>query len=527
MAAPRGPLAPLRLPSGPSLVTAEQRYWKSFKKPLLVPSTGNYAVTDISAMGDGFAVTTGMRVQIYSNRTRKLLKSITRFDGVARSADVRADSRVVVAGDDSGKMQVFDVRSRAILRGWTQHQQPVWCTRWAPGHGTTVLSASDDATVRLWDLAGDAPTHTFAGHDDYVRSAAFMPGTMAPMVVSGSYDSTVKLWDPRQGHGSAAMTFKHAAPVESVLALASGTTLLAAAANTVSVLDVVAARPLHHMCNHQKTVTSLSLASRGSRLVTGGLDGHVKVFETTGWNVVSSSKYQSPVLCVAVIAAPDADAPDRHLAVGMQSGILSIRTRLSHAQAVRDRDRDKEMAALLAGSIAAHDSKRLKRKRRLEAAARLDLAGEDAQVVIAHAPPPSKRELDWHRDLRHGHYARALDRVLDPASPHHSAVNTLNLLLALRHRTAVRDALEGRDEARLLPVMRFVSHYVGRPHFVSVCVEVAMHLVDLYAHYMAASAELRNQFRHMSRRVRTEEETAQKAHVTAGMVESLLFGAMQ
>ncbi|PHH64130.1 hypothetical protein CDD81_5005 [Ophiocordyceps australis] len=526
MAAPREPLAPLRLPSGPSLVTTEQRYWKSFKKPLLVASTANYAVTDISAMGDAFAVTTGMRVQIYSNRTRKLLKSITRFDGVARSADVRPDSRVVVAGDDSGKLQVFDVGSRAVLRAWTQHQQPVWCTRWAASSPTTLLSGSDDGTVRLWDLVGGEATQTLVGHQDYVRSAAFMPGTMAPMVVSGSYDSTVKVWDPRQGNARAAMTFGHAAPVESVLALGSGTVLLAAAGNTVSVLDVVAARPLHQICNHQRTVTSLSLASGGSRLVTGGLEGHVKVFETTAWNVVSTSKYQSPVLCVAVIAAPDATARDRHLAVGMQSGLLSIRTRLSHAEAVRDAQRHREMTALVSGSIAAHDSKLLKRKRRLEAAARLAATAPDAQVVLADAPAPSKLELDWHRDLRLGYYARALDRVLDAATSRHAALGALNLLLALRHRSAIRHALEGRDEARLLPVMRFVTNYLGHSHFVSICVELGLHLIDLYAHFLAASPELRNQFRIMTRRVRIEQAAAQKARITAGMVETLLLGTI-
>ena len=41
--------------------------------------------------------------------------------------------------------------------------------------------------------------------------------------------------------------------------------------------------------NHQKTVTALSLATTERRLVSGGLDGHMKVFEPTGWNVVADS----------------------------------------------------------------------------------------------------------------------------------------------------------------------------------------------------------------------------------------------
>lgn len=116
------------------------------------------------------------------------------------------------------------------------------------------------------------------------------------------------------------MIFKHVAAVESVLPMPSGTTILASADNQIAVLDVVAARPLHMIKNHQKTVTSLALASNGSRLVSGGLDGHMKVFETTGWNVVAGSKYPSPVLSLAIITSGPA-REDKHIAVGMASGL--------------------------------------------------------------------------------------------------------------------------------------------------------------------------------------------------------------
>lgn len=534
MAAQVAPLPQVKLPSGPSPMTAEQRYWSTFKKQLIVPSPTDYAVTHISWNSDNFAVTTGTRVQIYSNRTRKLVKTITRFGDVARSGEIRADGRVLVAGDDTGRIQVFDVSSRAILRTWATHKQPVWATHFSPSDPTRLLSASDDRTVRLWDLPSSDPVATLAGHQDYVRSAAFMPGTMSSMLVSGSYDSTVKLWDPRASSSAAVMTFRHAAPVEDVLSLPSGTTVLAATGSTVSVLDLVAGRPLHSIANHQKTVTSLSLASGGRRLVTGGLEGHVKVFETTGWNVVSSSKYQSPVLSVAVIPSSSSssgsastDADDRHLAVGMQSGVLSVKTRQTGVEAAREREREREMAALVAGTIDSHDARTAKRKHRKAAAAKLDLVGEGADVVIANdAAGPRRQERPWQRDLRHGRYHQALDRVLDRQAPDHSSLNVLTLLLALRHRSAVRDALDARDEISVQPVLKWVAAHVSDPRYVSVCVEAGLHLLDLYAQYSSASPELHDAFRTLHRRVKVEVETAQVACQTAGMLDSLTLGVI-
>ncbi|KAL4725220.1 U3 small nucleolar RNA-associated protein 15 [Fusarium chlamydosporum] len=524
MAAQVGPLQQLKLPSGPAPITAEQRYWRTFKNQILIPSPTNYPVVHISSNHDSFTITTGTRVQIFSNRTRKLTKTITRFGDVARSGEIRRDGRVLTAGDDTGKIQVFDISSRAILKTWTHHKQPVWTTKFSPTELTTLLSASDDKTVRLWDLPSNDPTTTFVGHSDYVRCANFMPGTMSNMIVSGSYDSTVKLWDPRTGSNNAVMTFKHAAPIEDVLSMPTGTTLLAASGESISVLDLVAARPLHMITNHQKTVTSLSLASNGRRLVSGGLEGHVKVYETTGWNVVSSTKYQSPVLSVKVIpSSDDADSSDRHLAVGMQSGVLSVRTRLTGAEANREAEREKEMAALVAGSIEAHDAKRTKRKRRTAAAKKLDMVGEGADVVIANEPRThKKKERSWQSDLRHARYAQALDLVLDKDSPEHSPLNVLTLLLALRHRSALRDALESRDEHTVQPILKWVCAHICDPRYLSVCVEVGFHLLDLYAEFTGASTELEEGFKALTRRVKAEVGRAQSASKVGGMLESMM-----
>ena len=427
----------------------------------------------------------------------------------------------MAAGDETGKIQVFDVNSRAILKTWEEHKQPVWTTRFSPTEMTTLMSASDDGTVRLWDLPSQESTTTFVGHTDYVRSGSFIPGTMSNMIVTGSYDETVRLWDPR-APTRAVMTFKHTAPVEAVMPMPSGTRVLASADNQISVLDLIAGKPLQILKNHQKTVTSLCFASNGTRLVSGGLDGHVKIFETSGWNVVAGSKYPSPVLAVDVISS-GANREDKHLVVGMQSGILSIRTRLSGQQKVRERERAKEMQALIEGTLDEYDKKKKKRTRGFEKKFRgMDFLGEGADVIIeGNEQRKRSTEAVWERDLRQGKYGQALDTVLDRKMP---SVTVLTLLTALRHRSAMRAAFQGRDETTVQPIFKWVCKHITDPRYVGMCVDSALLLLDIYSEHVGGSSELESNIRLLHRRVRAEVERSQQACQTSGMLDMLMAG---
>ncbi|KAJ5621487.1 U3 small nucleolar RNA-associated protein 15 C-terminal [Penicillium herquei] len=540
MAAPVLPLQQVKLASLPSTrLTPEQQYWRTFKNPLLIPSPANGPVNlitqpsvpsssavfpSLSQPPDVFTVTTGARVQIYSIRTRKLLRTITRFDDTVRGTDVRPDGRVLVTGDDTGTVQVFDVASRAILKTWKDHKQPVWVSKFSPSDPTSLLTTSDDRTVRLWDLPAESSQRTFVGHSDYVRSGAFMPGAMASsgLLVSGSYDRTVRIWDPRVD-SRAAMTFKMAAPVETVLPMPAGTTVLAAADNKIAVLDIVAGKPLHMIQNHQKTVTSLALASNGERLVSGALDGHLKVFETAGWNAVSGSKYPSPILSLNVITSGLA-YEDKHIAVGMQSGLLSVKTRLSGQQKVKERERRKEMQALLEGKLEEHDREVAKKKKKERGSGwdkRLrgrDFIGEGVDIVIeGQDRKKRKREQSWEQDLRKGRYAVALDQVLTGTDK----TAQLTLFTALRHRSALRTALKDRDEVTLQPVLSWVYKHIREPRLVDLCVEVAMNLLDIYSPNLGQSAQVDKLVDRLHYRVRDEVEMAQNAFQLKGVLDML------
>lgn len=483
------------------------------------------AANSPQVLSEYFAVSTGTRVQLFSSRTRKLVKTITRFDDIAYSGSLRADGRVLLAAEETGRIQAFDASSRSILKTWTDQRQPVHAVAWNPRSTTSLMSCGDDTTVRLYELSEEAPVSTFRGHTDYVRTGCFLPTqSSSDILVSGSYDSTIRLWDPRVS--GCVMKFAHTSPIEYIVPTPSGTTLYAAAGSTIAVLDVIAGRPQHIIRNHQKTVTSLCLASNSTRLVAGGLDGHVKIFETTGHNVVAGIKYAAPILSLLVVAAGTYSArEDKHLVVGLSDGTLSIRTRLTGDAKIREAAREKEMQALLAGRIEEHDRKlsKLAAKKGKGWEKRLrgrDYNGRDAEIVMDGNPrsKADKKMKLWDTAMHVQRYAEALDLAI--ASRQKPIVH--KILDEMRYRGAIRAALEGRNEQALTPILHWVTMNISTPEYTNICVEVTMHILDIYAKHVSSSPPIQRLVDKLSERVGGDVARSQQAIQTRGMLELLV-----
>src|SRR5262249_43238614 len=58
--------------------------------------------------------------------------------------------------------------------------------------GKTALSASQDRTLRLWEVASGTSLRTFSGNTNAVHSVAFSPD--GKTALSASADTTLRLW---------------------------------------------------------------------------------------------------------------------------------------------------------------------------------------------------------------------------------------------------------------------------------------------------------------------------------------------
>lgn len=86
------------------------------------------------------------------------------------------------------------VKLRKVLSGHTNY---VWDVAVAPD-GRSAVSASNDSTLRVWDLSSLMPRHILRGHESSVCSTAISDD--GELVAAGALDGTVRCW--RLGTGA-------------------------------------------------------------------------------------------------------------------------------------------------------------------------------------------------------------------------------------------------------------------------------------------------------------------------------------
>ena len=212
-------------------------------------------------------------------------KSASKFRDIAYCGTFRSDGKLLAAGDATGKVTVFEAATATLLRELAGHKDATRVVAWAADN-MHLLSGSDDCSLRYWDLPTQKSLLVQKGaHADFVRAAAQSPASDETWL-TGGYDRKVRLWDvrvPRTGDDggerrcNALMEMDHGSPVEATLFLPGGGIALSAGGDVIKVWDVLAGgRELHSLSHHSRAITSLVLDGTRTRLISGGLDGHVR-----------------------------------------------------------------------------------------------------------------------------------------------------------------------------------------------------------------------------------------------------------
>jgi WD40 repeat protein len=102
----------------------------------------------------------------------------------------------IAVGSTLGNITLLDGITGSQVAVLSGHTEGVGALTFSPD-GTSLVSGSNDKTLKLWDTQTGGVVKTFHGHTDRVNSTSI--SSDCTIIASGSEDKTIRLWDIQMG----------------------------------------------------------------------------------------------------------------------------------------------------------------------------------------------------------------------------------------------------------------------------------------------------------------------------------------
>lgn len=235
-----------------------------------------YAAAAFSPAGEYLATISRNKIDLWSTRTWRLLRTVTPAANTTFVSDIAFDPQGhrLAAATTTNQAVVYDTSTwKSTDFGTPGGMMNI--LRFSPD-GNRLATAGTDGEVRLWNISTGKLAAVLSGYSASIHALAFSPD--GKQLAVGGEDDKIMIWDARSGHPQPTIFTTG----ESVYALAYvpsvGDLAIAGSHNAVEFWNPQTRDVDLNLDGHSFSIHALAYSPNGQWLATGSWDGTAKIW---------------------------------------------------------------------------------------------------------------------------------------------------------------------------------------------------------------------------------------------------------
>ncbi|KAI9597452.1 coatomer WD associated region-domain-containing protein [Syncephalis fuscata] len=137
-----------------------------------------------------------MQLRCFNYNTLEKVSAVDAHADYIRTIAVHPTQPYVLTGADDMRIKLWDwEKGWKCIKTFEGHSHYVMKIVINPKDVNTFASASQDKTIKVWNLGADTPNYTLEGHEKGLNYVDYYQGSEKPYLISAADDKQVKIWD--------------------------------------------------------------------------------------------------------------------------------------------------------------------------------------------------------------------------------------------------------------------------------------------------------------------------------------------